>query len=98
MVRSRDDDLGWFDSSVVNPGSNPGADTLCVTGKQVAMSEIIEKLKKIHPDLISVQIDCRDLSVDLVFSNGTFMGEFEFVTGSTTRNLINEINSLFFTN
>lgn len=62
------------------------------------MSEIIEKLKKIHPDLISVQIDCRDLSVDLVFSNGTFMGEFEFVTGSTTRNLINEINSLFFTN
>ena len=62
------------------------------------MSEIIEKLKKIHPDLISIQIDCRDLSVDLVFPNGTSMGEFEFVAGSTTRNLINEINSLFFTN
>lgn len=62
------------------------------------MSEIIEKLKKIHPDLISFQIDCRDLSVDLVFSNGTFMGELEFVAGSTTRNLINEINSLLFAN
>lgn len=61
------------------------------------MSEIIEKLKKIHPDLISIQIDCRDLSVDLVFSNGTF-GESEFLAGSKTRNLINEINSLLFVN
>ena len=62
------------------------------------MSEIIEKLKKIHPDLISIQIDCRDLSVDLVFSNGTFMGEFEFAAGSDTRDLIIEINSLLFAN
>ena len=62
------------------------------------MSEIIEKLKKIHPDLISIQIDCRDLSVDLVFSNGTFMGESEFVAGSDTRDLIIEINSLLFAN
>ena len=60
------------------------------------MSEIIEKLKKIHPDLISIQIDCRDLSVELVFSNGTFMGESEFVSGSATKDLIIEINSLLF--
>ena len=56
------------------------------------MSEIIEKLKKIHPDLTSIQIDCRDLSVDLVFSNGTFMGESGWA-GSDTRDLIIEINS-----
>jgi len=62
------------------------------------MSEIIEKLKKIHPDLISIQIDCRDLSVDLVFSNGTFMGESEFVVGSDTRDLLIEIDSLLFDN
>ena len=60
------------------------------------MSEIIEKLKKIHPDLISIQIDCRDLSVDLLFSNGTFMGESEFLGDSSTKALLLALDKLFY--
>ena len=60
------------------------------------MEEIIKKLKKMHPDLVAIQIDCRDLKIDLVFPNNTFMGESEFLGNSSTKALLLALDKLFY--
>ena len=58
--------------------------------------DIIEKLRKIHPDLESVRISATDYTMDLVFENGTFMCAEEFGEDSATSRLMWKIESLLY--